>query len=71
MTLHELEQEALALDQPDRVALVLKVLDTLPLDTADVSDEEALRRDEELEQGTVTPLAHDEFVRRVRQARGR
>ena len=59
------------MDEPERVALVLKVLDTLPVPTADISDEEVLRRDEELETGAVTPLTHEEFVRGVQQARRR
>ncbi len=69
MKLQEVEQEALALTESDRVALVLSLMDTIAPDTTDVSDEEALSRDAEMESGKVAPMMHDEFVRKVQAAR--
>jgi len=71
MKLPEIEQEALALNERDRTALVLALLEAYSPPPTDVSDEEAIRRDEELENGAVQSLPHDEFVRRVREDRDR
>ena len=38
---------------------------------ADVTDEEVFQRDAELEAGSVEPMQHEEFVRRVREERSR
>jgi hypothetical protein len=71
MKLEEIEQEALGLSEQDRAELVLSLMRTLVAPESDVTDEEAFRRDVELESGSVEPLLHEEFVRRVRQERGR
>lgn len=71
MKLAEIEQEALALPDRERASLAAKLLNTLPLPEADVSDEEVERREQELESGKVAPISHEEFVRRVQQARRR
>jgi hypothetical protein len=71
MKLQEIEQEALGLSERERADLVLSLMDTLADPEAGVSDEEVLRREAELEDGNVGPLLHDEFVRRVREERGR
>jgi hypothetical protein len=71
MTLNEIEQEAIALPERQRVDLVRTLLDTLPPAGADVSDEEAMERDREIESGEVEPLSHEEFVRRVQAKRGK
>lgn len=69
MNLPEIEQEALALGEQERAALVVRLISTLPASIAEVSDDEAIQRDEELENGTVKPLTQDEFVRRAEKAR--
>ena len=71
MKLEKIEQEALALNDKDRATLVLSLMDTLAVPGADIADEEVLRRDAELESGTVAPMAHDEFVRHVQEGRGK
>ena len=71
MNLAEIEQEALALSERERASLAAKLLETLPPVGTDVSDEEVERRERELESGQVTAILHEEFVRRVRQERGR
>lgn len=71
MKLAEIEQEALALPERERAALATKLLDTLPAPGMDVSDDEVDRRERELESGQVAAISHEEFVRRVRQERGR
>ena len=71
MSLKEIEREALALSERDRTALIAALLDTLPDAGSDVSDEEVLQRERELDSGTVEPLSHEEFVRRVQSERGR
>lgn len=71
MKLQEIEREALALGESDRAALILSLMETLPAPGSDVGDDEALRRDEEIESGKVTPISHEEFVRRIGESRGR
>jgi hypothetical protein len=70
MKFEEIEKQAIALAEPQRVDLVCKLLDTLPPPGTDVSDEEVGRRDAELDNGEVQELSHDEFVRRVDRERG-
>jgi len=71
MKLMEIEQEALALPDRDRASLAAKLLETLPPPGTDVSDEEVEQREREMESGQVTAISHEEFVRRVREQRGR
>ena len=71
MKLVEIEQEALALNEQDRTALVLALMEAFSAPLTETSDEEAIQRDQELETGGVKPLTHDEFVSRVREDRGR
>ena len=71
MKLQEIEQEALSLSEPERAALVLSLMDTLSASGTDITDEEVLRRDAELESGAVAPMTHEEFVQRVRESRHR
>ena len=71
MKLQEIKQEALGLSERERAELVLSLMGTLAAPGADVTEEEVLRRDGELEAGTVEPMLHEEFVRRVREERGR
>lgn len=69
MSLLEIEKEAKALSNRERMALVTTLLDTLPGSAYDVSDEEVAQRDRELEEGIVEPLSQAEFVRRVERER--
>ncbi|HWW01421.1 MAG TPA: hypothetical protein VNZ64_17120 [Candidatus Acidoferrum sp.] len=71
MTLEAIKQEALGLTERDRAELVLSLMNTLAAREADISDKEVLRRDAELDAGSVEPMLHEEFVRRVRDERGR
>ena len=71
MKLQEIEQEARGLSELERMALVLSLMDTLGAPGSDVSDEEVVRREAELESGTVEPMLHEEFVRRVQAERSR
>ena len=71
MKLQEIEREALALGESDRAALLLSLMETLPAPGSDVGDDEALRRDEDMESGKVSPISHEEFVRRVGASRAR
>ena len=71
MSLLEIEQAAQALSLGERAALVTTLLDTIPGPDTDVSDEDVLRRDRELEDGSVQAISQAEFVRRVEMARGR
>lgn len=71
MKLQEIEQEALGLSERERAKLVLSLMNTLTAPEANVSDEEVVRRDAELETGSVEPMLHEVFVRRVREERGR
>jgi hypothetical protein len=71
MKLQDIEQEALGLSESERAELVLSLMRTLVAPGADVTDEEVWRRDAELEAGSVQPMLHEEFVRRVREERSR
>lgn len=71
MKLQEIEQEALGLSERERAELVLSLMRTLAAPEANISDDEVVRRDAELETGSVEPMLHEEFVRRVREERGR
>jgi hypothetical protein len=71
MDVKEIENEALALPESLRAGLVWRLLQTLPPSDLEVSDEETLQRDRDMESGSVEPLSHEEFVRRVEAARGR
>ena len=71
MKLQDLEQEALGLSDIERAQLVLSLMRTLSAPGADLTDEEVFKRDAELEAGSVEPMLHEEFVRRVREERGR
>ena len=71
MKLQDIEREAFGLGENERAELVLSLMRTLAAPAADISDEEVFRRDTELETGSVEPMLHDEFVRRVRDERGR
>ena len=71
MKLQDIEQEALGLSESERAELVLSLMRTLAAPGAEVTDEEVLRRDAELEAGSVEPMLHEEFVHRVRAERGR
>jgi putative addiction module component (TIGR02574 family) len=71
VSLKEIEQEAIGLPVGDRARLIQKLLDSLPGDDSDVSDEEISEREKHLNDGTVEPISHEEFVHRVRKKRGR
>lgn len=67
--MQEVEREALALGEGDRAALVLALMGTLPAPGSDLDDQEALRRDQELESAEVAPVSHEEFFRTVQAKR--
>ena len=71
MTFQDIEQQALGLSDRDRAELVLSLMRTLAAPGAEIADEEVFRRDAELEAGSVEPILHDEFVRRIQDERGR
>ena len=71
MSLIEIEREALKLPAREKADLVCKLLDALPSADVHLSDEEVLERERKLEAGEIEELSHDEFVRRVREERGR
>ncbi len=71
MKLQELEQEALGLSESERARLIASLIDTLRPPETEVSDEEVQQRDNDLERGSVQPVLHEEFVRRVQDERGR
>jgi putative addiction module component (TIGR02574 family) len=71
MKIEELEREALALTENERVMLVTRLLDALPPAGTDISDAEIEQRESDLASGKVSAISHEEFVQRVQQARGR
>jgi hypothetical protein len=72
MSIDRIASEALKLDPKSR-AILAETIRESPEDPylvfSDVTDEEsislAMKRDKELETGTVTPLAHDELMDRL------
>lgn len=68
MSLSEIQKEALALSQKDRVHLAVSLLETIE-PHIEVCDEEVLQRDADLESGRVVELSHAEFVRGVQKER--
>ncbi|NTW54827.1 MAG: addiction module protein [Chlorobaculum sp.] len=69
MNIDQLASEALKLDPKSRAILAETIWESLEdpyLVSSDVTDEEsislAIKRDEELETGTVTPLSHKELM---------
>ena len=71
MSLAEVEKQALALNENERARLAASLLETLPPPGAEISDEEVLQRDADLESGRAEEISHEEFVRRVEQERRR
>jgi hypothetical protein len=70
MSFAELKEQVLALNEADRAQLAGVLYDSLPADY-DVSDEEVLRREAELDSGTVQEISREEFTRRFEAERGR
>ena len=70
MSFSDVQQEALALSEKERASLAAALLETLPAPGTDISDEEVLQREADLESGRTQEISHDEFVRRVQRERG-
>ena len=70
MSLAEVEKQALALNESERIRLAAALLETLPPEV-EISDEEVLQRDADLDSGRAEEISHEEFVRRVEQERRR
>jgi hypothetical protein len=71
MSFIEIEQQALRLPDSEKAHLVCKLLEALPSADVDAPDEDVAERERRLEAGEIEELSHDEFVRRVREERGR
>lgn len=71
MSVAEVEKEALALPETERARLAVSLLETLSPSGTEISDEEILQRDADLESGRTEEISHAEFVRRVERERGR
>ena len=71
MSLAELQKEALDLPENERALLAVSLLETLSPLEPEVSDEETMQRDAELESGRAKEISHQEFIRRVESERGR
>ena len=71
MSIAEVEKEALALPEHERARLAVSLLETLPPPDREMSDEEVLQRDADLESGRAEEISHEEFIRRVERERGR
>ncbi|HZQ45419.1 MAG TPA: hypothetical protein VFC07_00285 [Verrucomicrobiae bacterium] len=58
MTLKEIGQEALALDEHERAAPASTIIDTISETAVHVWDEAVMRRDKASTHGAVSPLTH-------------
>jgi hypothetical protein len=74
MNIDRIASEALKLDPKSRAILAETIWESLEdpyLESSDVTDEEsislAIKRDKEIENGTVTPLSHKELMERLRR----
>lgn len=64
-TLSEVTKQADTLSLEDKVGLVSHILDSLPDAPTGPDDDEALRRDEEMNSGEVQPISHEQFLSEV------
>lgn len=75
MTLESLTSEALGLAESERIALLRRIVASLPDNDKEQnlanSLEIADRRDREIEEGISMAMSHDDFLRAVRSATGR
>jgi len=71
MSLAEVQKEALALPENERALLTVSLLETLAPLEPEVSDDEVLQRDSDLESGRAKEISHEEFMRRVEAERGK
>ncbi|MBE7504028.1 MAG: hypothetical protein HS113_27830 [Verrucomicrobiales bacterium] len=71
MKLQDIERQAHELNAQDRATLVLSLIETFGVPDAGVPDHEVDQRDTALDSGSVEPILHEEFVRRVQEERGR
>ena len=71
MSLADLQKEALDLPENERALLAVSLLETLSPLEPEVSDDEIMKRDADLESGRTQEISHQEFIRRVETERGR
>lgn len=64
-TLSEVTKQADTLSLEDKAGLVSHILDSLPDAPTGPDDDEALRRDEEMNSGEVQPISHEQFLSEV------
>jgi len=69
MSLAEVESQAKALSAEDRAKLIDALLDTLPVQHAEITDAEVDARERNLETGAARELLHDEFTAGVLRER--
>lgn len=70
MSLAQVEKQALALNENERARLAVSLIETLSPEI-EVSDEDVLQRDADLDSGRTDEISHEEFVRRVKRERRR
>jgi len=63
--LQTIEKELVVLAPSERASLIATLLKSFENTNYSVSDEEALRRDAEMEAGIDLGISHDEFVRNM------
>ena len=67
-TLMEIQREADLLSEEERAGLAAHLLSTISSAPLGADDEEADRRDMEMDSGLVQPISHEEFIRQVGRA---
>lgn len=70
MSLAEIQEQALALNDQDRARLIASLIETLP-PAVQLSDDEVLQRDADLDSGHAEEISHQEFISRVEKNRDR
>ena len=71
MSVADVEQIAMKLSEKDRAHLAAALLESLAAHCLEHADDEAERRDRELDSGEVAEIGYDEFVKRVEAERRR
>jgi len=64
-TLSEVTKQVDTLSPEEKAGLVSHILDSLPDAPNGADDDEALRREEEMNSGEVQPISHEQFLSEV------
>lgn len=70
MSFAEIQEQALALNEQDRARLIASLVETISPEVQ-LSDDDVLKRDADLDSGRAEEISQQEFTSRVEKNRGR